>query len=417
MLMIFQYITYAALALMALYMLVLIYNGMHRVRVGERMAKAELEKYMADTHLVLERKREQIKHSELSWNNFRKFEVVRKHLEAKDTRSFYLAPHDRRPLPPFQPGQYLTFKLDVPGQKKSVTRCYSLSDSPNNEDYYRITVKRIPPPRNDPDAPAGISSSYFHDVIMENDIINVMAPSGNFYLDTDRRHPVVLIGGGIGLTPVLSMLNYIVESGSKQEVWFFYGVRNGNEHAMKGHLERIDRENENVHLHVCYSAPDEGEELGKDFQYQGRVSVDLFKQLLPSNNYDYYFCGPPPMMNSLAEGLAEWNVPESSIHFEAFGAASVKKKKTTTEKVSYDIKFARSGKTLNWNGESDSILEFAEDNDIEMSFGCRAGNCGSCSTAIKEGDVELVQEAGADCESGSCLTCVSIPKSNLVLDA
>ena len=96
-----------------------------------------------------------------AWNGYRKFRVSKKQIEAKDQCSFYLTPHDGRPVPPFQPGQFLTFRLDIPDQKKAVIRCYSLSDSsrPNN---YRVTIKRVPPPR-DSDHPPGLSSNFFHD--------------------------------------------------------------------------------------------------------------------------------------------------------------------------------------------------------------------------------------------------------------
>jgi len=150
----------------------------------------------------------------------------------------------------------------------------------------------------------------------------------------------------------------------------------------------------------------------------------LFKELLPSSNYDYYMCGPGPMMNSIVSDLEEWGVPKKQIHFEAFGPASVKPKaapaaggEKSEKSASFDIEFARSEKKLAWDPDAASLLEFAEENDIELESGCRAGNCGTCKQAVKSGDVEYLQEPGAPVDDGYCLMCVSVPKTNMVIDA
>ena len=374
---------------------------------------------------IADRRQFERQRSELSWNGFRKFEVERKEIEAEGVCSFYLQPHDRKALPPFEPGQFLTFQINHPDQPKPLIRCYSLSDSPNHPQYYRVTIKRVPSPRDNPDVPPGLSSNYFHDLVQAGDILDVKAPSGHFFLDTTKHAPVVLIGGGVGLTPVLSMLNAIVETGSKRETYFFYGVTNSSDHAMKNHLHKLSLEHENVHIHVCYSKPHTDDLVGEFFHHEGRVTVDLFKEILPTKNFEFYLCGPPPMMTSIVEGLEEWGVPEDRINFEAFGPASVKKAKrevaqaVEAENIGAEINvtFARSGKTIAWSPVAGSILEFAEEQGVMIDSGCRAGNCGTCITAIKEGDVSYINEPGSPPEAGSCLTCISVPKGNLILDA
>jgi hypothetical protein len=355
-----------------------------------------------------------------TWSGARKFRIRDKILEGGDICSFYLVPHDGKALPPFLPGQYLTFNLRLPDREKPLVRCYSLSDSPLQTDYYRVSIKRQGPPPKVPEAPPGLSSNYFHSSLQAGDIVDVKAPSGNFFLDLSKHRPVVLIGGGVGLTPMISMLNAICESGTQRETWFFYGVRNGDEHIMREHLEALEAEHENVHVRVCYSNPKDDEVEGEGFHHSCRVGVDLFKKALPSNNYEFYICGPPPMMESLTSDLRDWGVPDSDVYFEAFGPASVKKTAPAPAAAAATgqvVTFARSNKTITWDGSHGSILELAEANGVELDFGCRAGSCGTCITAVKTGEVSYVEEPGSLPESGSCLACVSVPKSDLALDA
>jgi len=399
----------------------LMYN--RRTLLAQRTHDIQRDKLRAEIELIADRRRIERERSELSWNGYRKFEIGEKNIEAEGVCSFYLKPHDGKALPPFEPGQFLTFNLPIPAEPKPIVRCYSLSDSPNHPDYYRVSIKRVPPPRDQPEIPPGRSSNYFHDQLNVGDIVDVKAPSGHFYLDTSAHSPVVLIGGGVGLTPVLSMLNTIAESGSKRETHFFYGVVNRGDHAFPEHLNTIAREHENIHLHVCYSKPGKSDIEGEHFQHNGRVSVDLFKEVLESNNFDYYLCGPPPMMNSLVKDLEEWGVPEKNIHFEAFGPASVKKKDDAPKDgaaagKTFNVTFARSNKKLQWSADSGSILELAEDNGVtSIDSGCRAGNCGSCITAVKDGGIEYLNDPGSPPDDGSCHACITVPKSDVVIDA
>ena len=353
------------------------------------------------------------------WNGWRKFLVEKKVVECEGVCSFHLTPHDRKALPEFLPGQYLTFQLDIPGQPKPVVRCYSLSDCARPESY-RVTIKRIPP--RDQNAPPGLASGHFHAEVEEGDILDVKAPSGQFSLNPAGTGGLVLIGSGIGVTPVLSMLNALVAQGSHREVWFFYGIRDRSDHIMKDHLEAIAREHPNVHLHVCASKPDPSYELGRDYQHAGRISVDLFKTLLPSSNFDYYLCGPGPMMQDVTEGLKEWGVPEKNIHYETFGPSSVKKVAAVVAPgaalpTGYAIQFKKSGKTVQWCGDYTSILDLAEANGISIPSGCRAGSCGTCQVAVFSGEIGYIENSDFETERGTRLTCIGAPTSDLVLDA
>ncbi|HER25964.1 MAG TPA: 2Fe-2S iron-sulfur cluster binding domain-containing protein, partial [Rhodospirillales bacterium] len=170
---------------------------------------------------------------------------------------------------------------------------------------------------------------------------------------------------------------------------------------------------------VCYSQPTQECRLGDDYQVEGFVSVDLFKKLLPSNNYEYFVCGPPPMMSSITSGLEEWGVPDDDINFEAFGPATVKKTPAAEHSDATggtQVTFGMSGKSATWQGDGTSILELAEQNGVDIDSGCRAGNCGSCATAIKSGKIKYISEPGSPLEEGTCLVCIAVPDGDVTLN-
>ena len=179
----------------------------------------------------------------------------------------------------------------------------------------------------------------------------------------------MLIAGGIGITPMLSMLKAICEAGGHRETWFFYCVRNKQVHAMRAELEEISRSQSNVHLVVIYSHPSDACVEGQDYDSSGFLSVDNLRERLPSNNYEFYICGPPQMMTIMTEGLKAWDIPDESVHFEAFGAASVRKAPSTTTVDSVtEVTFQRSGKTIQWSADTGSLLDLAEANGTDLSY-------------------------------------------------
>lgn len=360
--------------------------------------------------------------------DFQSFKVDRKVVEniSGSICSFYLKPENGKPLPSFLPGQFLTFRLDIttsPGSIQQVIRCYSLSDAPR-ADYYRISIKREPPAPSC-DVHLGLVSQYFHDHVNVGSILQVRAPCGHFYAD-NSDNPIVLIGGGIGITPLLSMLNQCSQHQPSREIWLFYGLRDGRETVMKSHFEGLASSNPNFHLHICMSHPLPEDELGRNYQHQGRVDIELLRAHLPDKHYHFYICGPTSMLESLVPALEDWGIDETYIHFEAFGPASIKRryaKTAVTEaqdpsaNVSMVVNFAQSGQQFQWQPSTCNLLEFAEANGVSVKASCRAGSCGSCQTKLITGEVEYPQPPDYDPDPGSCLLCVSRPKTSITLQA
>lgn len=361
-----------------------------------------------------------------AWPGWRAFKVTRRAFEdaAQSQCSFHLQPVDGQPLPPFKPGQYLTFALAnvgaAPGAEgRSLTRCYSLSDRPD-PGHYRITVKRALPPPGRPDLPPGVSSSHFHDRVHEGAVLQVKAPAGHFFIDPDASVPAVLVAGGIGITPMMSMLAWCLAEQPDRPMHLFYGVRSSADHAFKAVLEALARAHPGFHLHVVYSSPEAGDLVGPDYQHAGRIDVDLLRRNLPHGRQQFYVCGPPPMMQSLVPALRAWGVPEGDIHFEAFGPATVRPaagEASTDPALSLEVRFSRSGRTLLWNGQDANLLDFAERQHLALDSGCRTGSCGSCETLLVSGEVAYAEKPDHEVAPGHCLLCVGKPLSALVLEA
>jgi hypothetical protein len=232
---------------------------------------------------------------------------------------------------------------------------------------------------------------------------------------------VALIGGGIGITPMMSMLRWCVANQPQRPVHLFYGLRNSEDHAFKLQLEELAASHPALRLHVVYSRPTTADVAGRDYQHAGHVDVELLRKTLTHGRHLFYVCGPPSMMQTLVPALAEWGVPAKDIHYEAFGPASVKLPGAQVSAAplvsSVEVKFQRSGRTLNWDGQDASLLDFAERHGIEVESGCRSGGCGSCETRVLDGSVAYEHTPDHDLASGHCLLCVGRPATSLVLEA
>ena len=360
----------------------------------------------------------------LAWEGLRELRVSAIVDECQDVKSFYLAATDGRPLPDYLPGQYLTVHLPpTPGVRnasdKPVVRCYSLSDRPR-EEFYRLTVKHCPPPASQAGAPPGVGSTILHQHVQVGHMLQVAAPRGEFFLSPQQPDPVVLIGAGIGVTPIISMLNAQSHADSTRETYVLLGMRNSGEHPFKLQLDELAGAQTNIHPFVAYSQPTTHDAEFHDFHHRGHVDMDYIRQVLPSSNFRFYLCGPPAMMESLVPGLLDWGVPDERIHFEAFGPASINRDGVTTaakSAIGAKVSFVRSGVVAEWSEADTTLLGLAERHGVPLDAGCRVGNCGACAIKVIDGDVAAVKTPGMQPMAGECLTCVNVPKGELVLDA
>jgi uncharacterized protein len=412
-------IVVAALLQAAIALISQLETALHRRRIDQQ----KLIAFIAQTETLIKRSEIDRQRAELTWSGKRKFRIVKRRVEniAGDICSFYLEPHDGGVLPPFLPGQFLTFELNIPDHPVPVVRCYSLSDSPTVRERYRLTIRRMqPPPNAGSEVAGGLSSSFFHNSLKEGDVVDVLAPNGGFYLDTQSDRSVVLIAGGVGITPLLSMLKWLAHTRSSRETWLFYAVRNSRDIALLDEIREIVENNTHFHLIIIYSEPTGQCVKGSDYHCAGFLSVDVLRRYLKTSNYEFYICGPPPMMESIMRQLTDWGVPDAEIHFEAFGPASVKRV-TNLEQASdtggMKVEFTRSRKSCVWTRAAGTLLELAEANGVRINSGCRVGNCSTCVTALKRGEVTYLARPASKPVQGSALVCIAYPDGDVALDA
>lgn len=262
------------------------------------------------------------------WDGFRSFIVDRKVIESDVITSFYLKPVDQKEIADFLPGQYISIKLEIEGEEFTHIRQYSLSDAPG-KNYYRISVKREAGTAN----PDGMVSNYLHDTVTEGEILQVSAPAGDFVLDTDKNTPVVLLSGGVGLTPMLSMLKTVVEVQPDRKVTFIHAAANGKVHALREEVESLTSL-ENVNSFFFYDSPTEEDRMNHNFDVEGYVTEEWLANNLPTAEAEFYFCGPVPFMRAINTSLKNLGVNAERIHFEFFGPKDSLEESVKKEPVS-----------------------------------------------------------------------------------
>jgi carnitine monooxygenase subunit len=351
-------------------------------------------------------------------NAYVELEVAKVEKESEIISSFYLRRVDGAPLYRWEPGQFLPIRVTIPSHAEPVLRTYTLSTC-YRPDYYRLSIRR--------GEAAGLVSQFMHVNAGNGFRLHALTPRGKFVLDQISRRPVVLVSGGVGVTPMMAIAEHLVAEGRRtgayRPVHFIHGAQNGRVRAFGNRIRELAAEHPEFSVHVCFSNPSPEDQLGVAYDSRGRIDTSLVTTLLPSGDYDFYLCGPSEFMNSLYSGLLGTGVRPERIHYESFGPGTVFKPKLSrkpSEERSAStvfVKFSRSGVQTEWSREDGTLLELAEEVGLAPAFGCRSGICGTCKTPILHGAVDYLDEPLADRGEGNVLLCCSVPRKTQIGEA
>jgi ferredoxin-NADP reductase/predicted pyridoxine 5'-phosphate oxidase superfamily flavin-nucleotide-binding protein len=347
-----------------------------------------------------------------SWRKLRVAKIVD---ESSVVRSFHLEPADDAGLIAHQAGQHLPIRVTIAPGEAPVIRTYTLSTAPSDSTY-RISVKR-----------EGRVSSYLHDTLKVGDLLETRAPAGGFTIDALEKRPAVLIAAGIGITPMLAMARHIVYEGLRKRrvrpTWLFQSAKSVAMRAFSGELHELSERSQGELQVIRALTKPQGARKGIDFDFAGRIDMDLLRAVLPFDDYDFYLCGPTEFMQSLYDGLRALNVADNRIHAEAFGPSSFKRSVSTDRgapakpmnpiaEQPAPVMFIKSGKEARWMPGGGSLLELAEERGLSPAFSCRGGSCGTCRTRIVQGAVAYAQAPSFDVPDGEALICCAFPAAS-----
>lgn len=352
-------------------------------------------------------------------DQWRPLRVTRIEDESDGIRSFYFEPADGAGLPAFKAGQHLPLRLSPDGRTPPLIRTYSLSSAPS-DGFFRISVKRN-----------GLASAYLHDHVSVGDLLQARSPQGSFVVDPQERRPLVLLGAGIGVTPMLSMLREVIYEGKRvrggRATWFIQSARRLADLAFREEVDTlIAKAGDQLTAIRVLSQPETSARVGEDFHLTGRIDLDLLKALLPFNDFDFYVCGPAAFTQAIYDGLRGMHIRDERIHAETFGPSSLKRSgdsqgvafeqpPAATEAV--PVVFERSAKEARWQPAGGTLLELAESRGLSPEFSCRGGSCGTCKTRLISGQVHYPVPPAERPAPDHVLICCAVPASGpLVLD-
>lgn len=319
----------------------------------------------------------------------------------------------------YQPGQFITVILNINGEE--YRRSYSLSSSPVTEIFPAFTVKKIA---------KGIVSNYLVDQIQVGDNLVILPPAGRFHLNPTsvKTHNVVLVAGGSGITPLLSIAKTILHQNQESKVYLIYAVKNENSIILYQQLENLKIIYENrfvVKYHFSqplhYTVPPS--------RLNTSLLIKIFNDVSKMFNYsesEVYVCGPSGLMQSIFTALAILKIPKSSIFQEYFQPAQTITKVIVENPVQIsEDTMLLSEVTIKYKGDhhivivptSQTILQTALDNNIKLPYSCQSGMCTACMGKCIEGEIKQMDPDGLsenEIKKGFILTCVSYPKSSKV---
>ncbi|MEH6651189.1 MAG: pyridoxamine 5'-phosphate oxidase family protein [Motiliproteus sp.] len=383
-----------------------------RFNFGEYSPNSLLTDDWSNAAATLAAETQSAKARQATWRPFR---VVRMEDESSHIRSIYLEPDDGDGLADFHAGQYLPIRVKPSGSDQSVIRTYTLSSAPG-ERCYRISVKH---------EEGGLVSGYLHSQLALGDTIEVKAPLGNFYIDPQQDRPAVLIAGGVGITPMISMVKHVLNEGVRtrhyRQLTIIHAARTTEERAFREEFGQLEAQHpDRIRYLSIISRPDQSDKPGVDFNGSGRLTQDDLRQTLLLDDYDFYLCGPDSFMQTQYENVHSLGVRDDRIHAESFGPSTLTRKlarqsnsqnipvsPATAEAVI--INFSRSKVEQAWTSGDGSLLEFAEAHGLTPESGCRNGACGSCAVKIDSGSVVYPTAPTTAASNGEVLLCCAFP--------
>jgi ferredoxin-NADP reductase len=336
--------------------------------------------------------------------------------ETPDVKTFRLMNPVGGALPfSYLPGQFLT--VTVPSDGKPVKRTYTIASSPTQQDYAEITVKH---------EEGGVVSGHLHTQVHPGALLEFSGPSGSFIFTGRECKCILLIGGGVGITPLMSVLRYLTDRSWPGDIYLLYGVRTAQDIIFREELDYLQRRHPNLRVVITVSRPEGTDWKGRT----GRISKELIVESVPDLTSRYvHICGPVPMMEAAKRILAELGVPNERIKTEAFGPALGKPEPTAPQLVppaEHALRVALPTVTFSLSDKSaplspdQTILDAADQVGVEIDNSCRVGTCGTCRVKLLSGNVTMAVEDGlepGDKEQGIILACQAKSTGNVTIEA
>ena len=337
--------------------------------------------------------------------------VARIFQETPDVKTFRLVACDRGPIPfSYLPGQFLT--LTLPVGEKPIRRSYTISSAPTQGYYCEITVKR---------EDQGEGSRFLHDRLVEGQTLQVRGPSGKFTFTGSEAESIVLIAGGVGITPMVSVARALTDMGWRGEIHFIVACRDAEHFMFAAALERMARDHPNLRVHVAMSR------LEADVPgfHRGRLTKERLAAWVPDiASQRIHLCGAPAMMEATKSMLAELGVPAEQIHTESFGsdhkpARAPRRVEPAPAAAAYQVVFQSSQQSTRFL-PGETVLEAAERIGVDINYSCRVGSCGECAVRLLSGEVKMEVEDALepqDKAAGVILTCQARAASDVSVEA
>jgi ferredoxin-NADP reductase/ferredoxin len=383
--------------------------------------------------------------------------------ETPDARTFCFVA-DPPVLFDYKPGQFVNLAIDV--DDKPVIRSYSISSSPTRPHHLSLTIKRVPAPSDQPDAPAGLVSNWMHDHLQVGDRVQFIGGAlGHFTCLPNLPPKLLLISAGSGITPMMSMTRWVQDTLADCDIIFLHSARTPEDIIFRTELEMIAAQMPNFHLAITLTQ--------KPLQHAwmgltGRISTSMLHMIAPDlMERSVFVCGPEGFMEGTRSLLETMKFPMQNYQEESFGRSKKAKPApreaaATVWRIESETAIARNGNG-NGNGhqtktlsptklapaksapakpapaqtapmvhflkaerqlpvdDTASILELAEQEGIQIRHACRVGACGACKVHVRQGNVRYDTPpsalSAADKQAGYALACVAYPQGALAIDA